>query len=87
MAALERAVQVHLQLDVADFSSDSWGPKAITYYNLLKNVDENRWEDLLDACSGAGTAAEDADEEYQANLSFLDHNRAILFNFSSPVKA
>jgi len=31
------------------------------------------------------STAEIADVEYQANLSFLDHNRAMLFDLSSPI--
>lgn len=68
-------VQVHLQLDVADSSSDSWGQKGTTTYNNLRNICDNCWKELLDVWSGAGTAAEDTDGEYQVNLFFLDHDR------------
>ena len=72
--------------DVVEFSSGSWGSKTGMYYKNLENINESRWKELLDACGGGGSTADEADEEYQANLSFLDHNRAILFDFSSPVK-
>ena len=43
--------------------------------------------ELLSVCGGAATTADpEVDEEYQANLSFMDHNHAMLFDFSSPVK-
>lgn len=58
------------------------------YYKTASNLNEARWKELLDACGGQGGAAADGvDEEYKANLSFMDHNRAVLFDFSSPVKA
>ena len=80
-------VQVHLHLDVTNFSSDSRGSKGTTYYNNLGNICDNHWEELLNVCSGAGTAAEDADGKYQSNLSFLNFNHAKLFNTLSPVKS
>jgi hypothetical protein len=82
-------VQVLLQDqsdDVVEFSSGSWGSKMGMYYKNLANINESRWKELLDACGGGGSMEDDAGEEYRANLSFLDHNHAILFDFSSPVK-
>jgi hypothetical protein len=71
---------------VTDFSSGSWGSKVASYYKNLGNIDETRWKELLEACSSGSITTDDTHEEYQANLSFLDHNCAVVFDFSSPVK-
>jgi hypothetical protein len=74
---------------VTEFSNEFWGSKVTAYYKNLENIEDSRWVELLEACRGdsnSSVATKRADEEYQANLSFTDHHRAILFDFSSPVK-
>jgi hypothetical protein len=53
-----------------EFSSGSWGSKAATYYNNLKNIKDTHWTELLNACSGAYVSEKEADKEYWANLFF-----------------
>ncbi|KAF9543753.1 hypothetical protein CPC08DRAFT_730402 [Agrocybe pediades] len=93
MAALERAVHIHLRPDgkTNEFRSGIWGSKVVSYYSSLGSVDERRWKELLDACGidSAQSPEEEMvpDDEYRANLSFTDSNRAFIFDFSSPVKS
>lgn len=80
-------VHLHPSENVPEFSSSAWGAKTEAYYQGLNSVQEPRWEAFLKACEGGKAEAEAVDDEYQANISFMDHNRAVLFDFPSPVKA
>ena len=88
---LERAVHILLRApeEIPEFSSGTWCSKVESYYRGLNNVTEICWNTLLDTCGINKTTPEltDSDEEYQANLSFMDHNRGAWFNFPSPIKA
>ncbi|KAF9053430.1 hypothetical protein BJ165DRAFT_1400729 [Panaeolus papilionaceus] len=88
MAALERGVKsLRPGHKVEEFSNGLWGAKVIAYYGGLANVDENQWNALLEAAKiDVKEADEDSDEEYRANVSFMDNTRAVVFNFASPVK-
>ena len=81
---LERAVRAFLQPDMLkDFSNEFWGSKVVSYHSSLANIDENKWKEVLGACD---TSLLSENEDHQADISLLDTNRAILFDFSSPLK-
>ena len=80
-------VHLHPSENIPEFSSSTWGAKTEAYYQGLNSVQEPRWEAFLMACESRKAEAEVVDEEYQANISFTDHNHAVLFDFPSPVKA
>lgn len=88
----ERAVRLRLHPPAADesvpeFSSDTCGSQVEDFIKTLKKIEDGQWKALLDACGSVKTADEINDEEYHANLSFMDRHRAALFDFPSPVKA
>ena len=81
---LEHAVRAFLQPDMLkDFSNEFWGSKVVSYHSSLANIDENKWKEVLGACD---TSLLFENEDHQADISVLDTNRAILFDFSSPLK-
>jgi len=56
----------------------------MSYYSSLVNIDEKKWKEVLDACDADCVSEND---DHLADISLLDTNRAVLFNFSSPQKA
>lgn len=54
------------------------------YYASLHSVTEACWKELLEACGT--TVGEDSDDAGQANLSFMDNNCVLMFDFESPMK-
>lgn len=69
-----------------EFSNDYWGSKVATYHDSLNNVTELRWKELLGECGKTAGDSDDRDAD-RANLSFMDNNRALMFDFASPAKA
>ena len=74
-----------------EFSKEFWGSKVETYYSGFQGkngVPDDRWKELLDACGVNSSDSEDSeDDNHQADLSFLDNNRAFVFDFCSPGKS
>jgi len=71
--------------NIQEFSNDYWGSKVTSYYSSLAAVNDKQWREVFDACSTAGSMSGKNDNT-QADLSLLDCNRAVLFDFSSPHK-
>lgn len=72
---------------IKEFSNEYWGSKVNIYYASLRTIEDARWEEIFDECDSATTADDHSgDECTQADLSFLDNNRAFLFDFASPAK-
>lgn len=82
---LERAVRFHLQPSVSapEFSKEYYGGKVKTYYDSFHGVPDARWQELLTIC---GVSEEGREDNLEADLSILDHQRPFIFNFSSPAK-
>jgi hypothetical protein len=73
---------------VQEFSKEFWGEKVDIYYSGLQGVLDNHWSDLLVACGTHSSVNEDSDDEtHDADLSLLDHNHALIFDFCSPTKS
>ena len=75
-----------------EFSKVSWGSKVETYCTSphWHGIDDTRWIVLLEAC---GVHSDDSelnsdseDDNNIADLSLLDNNQALVFNFQSPTK-
>lgn len=56
------------------------------YYNSLCPIHKARWKEVLEACSidEGNDVGKDVEN---ANLSFLDADRALMFEYGSPVKS
>ena len=69
---------------IKDFSNKFWGSKVVSYHSSLASIDGKKWKEVLAACD---TSLLSENEDDQADLSLLDTNHAVLFDFSSPMKA
>ena len=56
----------------------------MSYYSSLINIDKKKWKEVLDACDADCVSEND---DHLADISLLNTNHAVLFNFSSPQKA
>ncbi|KAF5318667.1 hypothetical protein D9619_011058 [Psilocybe cf. subviscida] len=85
-AALERAVKSILKPNdtLKEFSNEFWGSKVKSYQTSLRAITDARWKELFEACGVR--ALDDADEDLDVNMSLLDNNRALMFDFASPVR-
>lgn len=74
-----------------DFSKEFWGSKIDIYYSGLEGnngIPDSRWEELLDVCDVHPILTDSEDDgRLEADLSILDNNRGLVFNFCSPAKS
>lgn len=84
---LERAVKAILKpSEVKEFSNEYWGSKVKIYFNSLHPIHDARWKEVFDAC-GVDGDKDASDKVENANLSLLDADRVLMFEYGSPVKA
>ena len=73
-----------------EFSKVSWGSKVETYCTSLHGIDDTCWIELLEACGvhsdDSELKSDSEDDNNIADLSLLDNNQALVFNFQSPTK-
>lgn len=71
---------------IGEFSNELWGSRVLTAYSNLGKISNERWEEVLAACRRApDPSCEESD--IQADLSLLDNDRGVMFDFNSPAKA
>lgn len=91
MAQLERATEAFRdgKVDsIGEFSNELWGSRVLTAYSNLGKISDERWEEVLAACHRApDPPCEELKDDIQADLSLLDNDRGVMFNFNSPAKA
>lgn len=89
---LERAIRYLARPAVKprEFSKEFWGSKVEIYHAGLEgknSISDDRWDELLRACGVRSLGRnDDLSENHHDDLSFLDNNRAFVFDFSSPAK-
>lgn len=74
---------------ISVFSNELWGSRVSTAYSNLSKIPDERWAEVLAACRRTPDTppVESEDEDMQVDLSLLDNNCGVMFDFSSPAKA
>jgi hypothetical protein len=86
---LERAVCAYVDgvpKGVSEFSSAYCAEKVSGYMASCSKLDDRVWLEILGACDETISEPQVASDEL-ADLSLLDQQRGMLFDFSSPIKA
>jgi hypothetical protein len=80
---------------LAEFSKDIWGSHVEAYWKSFQpnveleneGIEPERWEELVKRCQESSESEESDQEMFDADLSFLDDKRPLIFNFRSPSKS
>lgn len=71
-----------------EFSEKFFGDRVVDYAASCSMVKEHNWEEILDECEALACDPEpELSENEMADISHLDRQRGMLFEFSSPAKA